>query len=959
MRIALLGGLRVEHEGRPIAVSGTMQLAVLFRLTVDAGTAVSYRAIAEDVWGLDAPQNTRAALQSIVSRLRSQLPDGSIESTTGGYRLNLRREDVDALVFTDLVDRAAGGGADAGPNALRALELWAGEPWIPSPNFDWFLRDLSRDHALAVQVRGADVAVRQDSAIPAPLTSLVGREAELHAIAEQLTGNRLVTIIGTGGAGKTRLAIETAAHRGNALLVELAPVGPSEVLGAVLTATGRELRTAETTGESSRTRILEALAGRDVLLVLDNCEHVIDAAAALSEDLLASLPRLRILATSREPLGVPGEAFVGLGSLPHPEDERIGSATSADLAAFPAVELFCQRAQSARGRPLESDEVVLAARICTRLDGLPLAIELAAAKLRTMEPGEILSGLDDRFTLLAGGYRTGIPHHQTLKAMIDWSWSLLDEVERRALLALSVFPAGVGVVEARSLATALGLPDAAVFDSLVDRSLLQRTRGRFRELETIREYGIERALEAGTLAEARAAQAGYMMERAADFDRMLRGPRLLEGVAWFDDEEDNLASALRHAAGLPLPEVLVRLTVSSLWYWVLRDRNEDAVNWLRSAAAAATEVEGDEAKILSLVLPLLENFSGNDTDHFDAAVLGGHLHDLLEPLRSIELGPGSHELLQLLGPSLLAFAEVATDADWFAAVRLPRGEELGLDTWPTAVLHVMRAGAAQNRGAVDELGAESEIALDMLAEVGDRWGSAFAQRMRAEWLTLQGRLEEALELADASTGAMRAIASATDFAREQGLSIHLLWRLGRSDEARARVERIVAETDSGGDPRAVIQVLVNALLLDVAVRDVAAAGIRVGKIDELVAHSTLPLQTVAVLETAKAALARELGDFDGAEQHLRTAAESSLQSRDQPIIGSVAIGAGMLALARGDVETAVRAADFASAVIGAYDATHPDLMAISAAADSAGIGRPATGVTARPESVGVLRDLLG
>ncbi|MDF2444298.1 MAG: hypothetical protein JWR01_2501 [Subtercola sp.] len=977
MRIALLGGLRVEHEGRAVTVTGTMQLAVLFRLAVDAGASVSYRAIAEDVWGLDAPENSKAALQSIVSRLRAQLPDGSIESTAGGYRLMVRRGDVDALAFTDLVDEASAaaqspgtdakgeGTADAATLALRALELWSGDPWIPSPNFDWFERDLARDHTRAVKLRGtrrsadAHTPERRGTTLPAQLTSLVGREPELASIAEQLQRNRLVTIIGTGGAGKTRLALETASRRENALLVELAPVGPSEVIGAVLTATGRELRTAETTGESSRTRILESLAGRDVLLVLDNCEHVIDTAAALSQDLLSALPSLRILATSREPLGVPGEAFVGLGSLPHPGEEEIGSSSAADLASFPAVQLFGQRALSARGRILESEEVVLAARICSRLDGLPLAIELAAAKLRTMEPGEILSGLDDRFTLLSGGYRTGIPHHQTLKAMIDWSWSLLGDDERQALLGLSVFPAGVGVGEARSLAAAFGLPDASAFDSLVDRSLLQRSRGRYRELETIREYGIERAMAEGSVAGARSAQAHYMMHRAGEFDRLLRGPRILEGVAWFDEEEDNLASALRHAVALPLPDVLVRLTISSLWYWVLRDRNEEAATWLRTAASAASTVQGDEAKILSLVLPLLQNFTGSENDDFDTVRIGARLHELLEPLQEIELGAGSHELLQLLGPSLLAFAQVAEDPNWIASVKLPRGEDHGLDTWPTAMLHVMRAAAAQNRGAVDELGAESEIALGLLAEVGDRWGSALAERMRAEWLTLQGRLEEALVLADSSTDAMRAIASATDFAREQGLSIQLLWRLGRVEEARARAERMVGETDAGGDPRAVLQVQLNALVLDVSLRDVAAAVIRVAKIDALVAHSKLPRQAFAVLETAKAAVARELGDFDAAEQHLRAAAESSLLSRDQPIIGSVAIGAGMLALARGDVPTAVRAADFATTVIGAFDSTHPDLTAIVAAADHAGIGRPGTGVPERPNAVDVLGGQLG
>ncbi|MEJ1231314.1 MAG: hypothetical protein WDM88_12800 [Galbitalea sp.] len=248
MRIGLLGGLRVDDDGRAVAVSGSMQLSVLFRLAVDAGAAVSYRAIAEDVWGADSPENTRAALQSIVSRLRSQLPAGAIESTAGGYRLVAARADVDALCFSDLVAEAEKSDR-AAELASEALAIWGGEPWIPSENFDWFVRDLGRDHARAIALGGRPPRTRATSGLPAQLTSLIGRELELGTIEDQLGSSRLVTVIGTGGAGKTRLAIEAASHRRNALLVELAPVGPSEVLGAVLTATGREIRMAD---EASR-----------------------------------------------------------------------------------------------------------------------------------------------------------------------------------------------------------------------------------------------------------------------------------------------------------------------------------------------------------------------------------------------------------------------------------------------------------------------------------------------------------------------------------------------------------------------------------------------------------------------------------------------------------------------------------------------------------------------------------
>jgi len=240
VRISLFGGLRVEHNAEALTVTGAIQLAVLFRLAVDAGSAVSYRAIVEDVWSLDAPENERAALQSVVSRLRSQLPAGAIESTAGGYRLLVSREDVDAVAFQDLVAAASVAGSGQQRLASQALALWTGDPWIPGPNFDWFERDLRSDRAQALALGGVVVREQPRRSVRAPLTSLVGRERELATIAAQLGSNRLVTIVGTGGAGKTRLALEAAADR-PALLVELAPVGEGEVLSAVFAASGREI----------------------------------------------------------------------------------------------------------------------------------------------------------------------------------------------------------------------------------------------------------------------------------------------------------------------------------------------------------------------------------------------------------------------------------------------------------------------------------------------------------------------------------------------------------------------------------------------------------------------------------------------------------------------------------------------------------------------------------------------
>jgi predicted ATPase len=959
VRIGLLGGLRIEHEGEPIAVSGSMQLAVLFRLAVDAGTAVSYRSIAEDVWGSDAPENGRAALQSIVSRLRSQLPPGIIESTVGGYRLAVARADVDALHFSDLVARGAAAGSRE--LASQAMAVWTGEPWIPSDNFDWFERDLRADRATALAL-GGDAALPQTrNAIPTPLTALVGRENELAAVAAQLAASRLVTVVGPGGAGKTRLALAAAAAHSGAILVELAPVGSDEVLSAVLAATGRELRTAEASAEpvGARQRVLDALVGRDVLLVLDNCEHVIDAAARAADDLLSALPSLRILATSREPLGVPGEAFVSLGSLAHPSEAELSAVTDGDLERYPAIELFLQRATAASGAPVEPADLPAVARICARLDGLPLALELAAARLRTMSVAEVLAGLDDRFTLLTGGFRTALPRHQTLRAMIDWSWSLLTADEQRALARLAVFPAGIDVADARRLTAAIGLPAASVFDSLVDKSLLARSRGRYRALETIREFGIERLAERGELAEARRDQARYLAERAAETDRLLRGPGIYDAIAWFDSEDDNIAAALRYTSSTGMAEEAVALCTACGWYWTIRDRQDDTRLWFATVIPLAEGLESDGARLVRALAPVAAAFSGGgNADDFDPQLDAPEV--IAQMLDSI--GPPAtgddNDLLQVLPVLLSAFAAVGADPRWMADVRIPRGEDLGLGTWPCALLHVIAAAIAQNRGDVEALGVESEIAVASFTAIGDLWGLALAEQMRSEWLTLHGRLDEALATATSSTDHMRPITTEWDLAQQMSLSVSLLLRMGRVDDARDRTAAILAAAESGGNARTILQALMMSATVDLHAGDTDAAAAALERIDGLAGSwPRMPGQLVAMVGVSRAEVETRQGDTDAAAHTLRAAADAALATHDHPVIAGVALGFGVLAVARGEIPEALRALDLATAIVGIHDATSPQVIAIERAARAHGIERAAASAPTRSSALESLAQL--
>ncbi|WP_460808635.1 ATP-binding protein [Micromonospora zhanjiangensis] len=386
----------------------------------------------------------------------------------------------------------------------------------------------------------------------AALTTFVGRDEDLRRLTKQLAGNRLVTLIGPGGAGKTRLAGVAAAVlaediAGGAWLVELAPItDPADVPRVVLDTLGRRTdRPGETVGLAPRDtmgRLVDTLSTDETLIVLDNCEHVVDAAARLADDLLGRCPGLRVLATSREPLGILGEVLDAVPPLRLPPAD----AAPVDALAYPSVQLLRDRAAAVRsGFAVTDDNVADVVEICRRLDGLPLAIELAAARLRTLSPRQVAAGLDDRFRLLTGGSRTALPRHRTLRAVVDWSWGLLTGDERRLAERLAVFPSSI---TADSAAGAGGDDAAALLDALVDKSLLQVVGdGRFRMLETIREYGLERLAAAGGVADVRAAHAGYFLRLVRTADPHLRTAGQLPWLRLLEAERENIVGALHFA----------------------------------------------------------------------------------------------------------------------------------------------------------------------------------------------------------------------------------------------------------------------------------------------------------------------------------------------------------------------------------------------------------------------------
>ena len=457
--------------------------------------------------------------------------------------------------------------------------------------------------------------------LPVQLSSFIGRDREMDQIQRLLNETHLITLTGPGGTGKTRLSLQIAKDAlphfaDGAWLVELAPLAEPGLVAQTV-ATALVLR--EQPGRPVLAQLTDYLHSKKLLLVLDNCEHLLAACARLAEALLHACPDLRIMASSREALGITGETSYLVPPLQTPQ--VTSHTTAAELTEYESVRLFVERAQTAQPHFGLSDANAQAvAQICHRLDGIPLAIELAAARIKVFTPEQIAARLDDRFRLLTMGSRTALPRQQTLRALIEWSYDLLSQAERALLRRLSVF-AGGWLFDAAESVCSLGgrLEDEAassvvepsaldVLDTLpqlVNKSLViaddQGRERRYRFLETIRQFAAENLQASGDGEQVRGRHLDYYLSLAQRAEPDLRGAEQVKWLDRFDLEADNFRAALDWALTNDLAEKALNLVGSLWWFWYIRDHVSEALERMKAALALPASADSSEARLKVLI----------------------------------------------------------------------------------------------------------------------------------------------------------------------------------------------------------------------------------------------------------------------------------------------------------------------------------------------------------------------
>jgi predicted ATPase/DNA-binding SARP family transcriptional activator len=808
--------------------------------------------------------------------------------------------------------------------------------------------------------RGGESGVRTN--LRAQITSFVGRDDDIARITGVLAGARLVTLTGPGGAGKTRLASEAAARLVDRMpdgvwMVELGSVvDPADLPQAVLSLFGaRELALLAPRGSSATApadRLVEALGGKRLLLLLDNCEHLVADAAALADLLLGRCPGLRVLATSREPLGITGEVLHPVAPLALPSD----GVEPAEALRYPAVRLFADRAAAARPAfAVDRSTLASVLRICRALDGIPLAIELAAARLRALSPEQIAARLDDRFRLLADGGRAALPRHQTLRAVIDWSWDLLGDAERILLRRLAVFAGGATLEAAERVCAGPGLdgpaPDEVLYllASLVDKSLVVAGEGagevRYSMLETVRAYGEERRRAAGEDDALRRAHAECFRDLAEQADPQLRRGDQQRWVERLAVERDNLHAALRWAVDHEDGPLACRLVAALGWYWFLRSLRAEATEWAAQALALPGKVPA-AVRAQVLVVGAFIAISGG----VDLARSMTRLEEAVEIVHGMPADDPDR-----FNP-MLAFLDVMLPLlrnDDAIALDQARKLEGQPDPWVRALGHSMVGGLMVNLGEADEAEARFDRALGEFRALGERWGLGQALVSRAELSATRGRHEEAVAALEEAREVFVGLGDREDVGQ---IIIRLAQervragQLGQAREDLALADRIAHEVGAE-DQKFFVQHMLGDLAriegrLDEA-RELLDGAL--GHFEE-VSHPIFQRHALLLVSRGRVDLAA--GDVEAARQWCDRALESAGSSRDRPVIARVVELRADTYLAAGDAEQAAVLLGTAEVLRGMADEADVDLARVRAAAMAAlgrdGFARAYQRGTARP-----------
>ena len=720
--------------------------------------------------------------------------------------------------------------------------------------------------------------------LPVQLASFVGRRRILAEVRQQIPDTRLLTLTGVGGVGKTRLALQAAAE-----LIDEFPDGVWLVGLAALTdgsllerEAAKALGVEEDPGTPLSESILAHLSDRQLLLILDNCEHVVDSAAKFTELVLNHSPDVHVLVTTREGLGISGEVLRLVPSLRLPGEGDLSS--MADLAfdtdeEAGALRLFLERAQEVTpGFALDESNLGTVAQICRRLDGIPLAIELAAARTRVLTPEEILLRLDDRFRLLTGGSRTALPRQQTLEATMDWSHDLLSEREQVVLRRLAVFRGGLTLVAAETVASGEGLDPFEILDALtrlMDTSLLIPSGvipGRYRMLETVRQYAMYRLVAAGEAERVRRRHANYFTERADEWSAALLGHDAGDWVLAFERDHDNFRAAIDWSLEANEHGLAVRLTGLVARYWWNSSLHVEARRRVRDVlAVAGDQPSHDLARVLGFASILAseagdvasaQRFSDRELEMARAIGDRGTIVRGLATRASLAADMGDHQLAE---DHLMEGLEL-----------LQKEED------PAVLLQVVNLGfVAINIGRFQLAERLAEVTLHVSEESNEAIGPPIVAGMKAAIGYYQGDVETAAELFEVAVAGLNELGLQSAKSQWNAVRSWVAWFQGDTTEALRFALRAREEGEDVGDKRGLAEAQI--LLARIAIEDGSLAG--AAELLEQAGPFSVKTRSYQLIEraaTARALLLEKQGDLAGAARMLGASSPFEAVGGGQP-----------------------------------------------------------------------------